>query len=162
VVELDISGNALLSIPNNITVALPKLKCFFLGGYPEDHPEYKNRFQALPNLSDLVDLEHLSVHDTVLTRVPSLPDSLQILRLDRCPIEHMPPKLPPNLTVLHLEGCPFLPGDLDHPQWLPDSIQELQHLQDLQLPDGSHVGEFFGAPLADLLLLQDKGEKKKS
>ncbi|KAL3938892.1 MAG: hypothetical protein SGBAC_006292 [Bacillariaceae sp.] len=153
VVELDLSGNSLLSIPDNISEALPNLQSFFLGGYPEDHPEYKNRFTTLPDLSDLVHLYHLSVHDTELKVLPTLPDSLAILRLDRCPMRctMMPPKLPPYLTILHLEGCSLLPGDLDHPHLLPKSIQELEYLQDLQLPDGSHVGEFFGTPLPELL-----------
>lgn len=159
VLELDLSGNALASIPDNIAVALPKLKCFFLGGFPEDHPEYKNQFTKLPNLSKLSELEHLSAHDTYLKEVPGLPDSLQILRLDRCPIEGMPSKLPPNLTVLHLEGCP-LPGDFDHPHLLPEPIKELRNLQDLQLPDGSHVGEFFGTPLPELLRQMDGDSRR--
>lgn len=148
--ELDLSGNALIDIPDNLALALPRLKCFFLGGFPAGRPECKNRFKSLPSLSELKELEHLSVHDTELEVLPNLPDSLQTLRVDRCPINEMPAKLPPSLAVLHLEGCP-LPGDLDQPHLLPKSIRELHLLQDLQMPDGSHVGDFFGTPLQELL-----------
>jgi hypothetical protein len=42
-------------------------------------------------------------------------------------------------------------GTLDHPECLPAQVRALTNLEDLQMPDGSHVGEFFGTPLGGLL-----------
>ena len=58
--------------------------------------------------------------------------------------------MPPSLRVLHLEGCP-LGGSLERPDNLPGEVRALTKLEDLQLPDGSHVGHFFGTP-RELLL----------
>ena len=77
---------------------------------------------------------------------------LHTLRLDRNPLREMP-TLPPSLRVLHLEGCP-IGGTLERPEDLPGPVRALAQLEDLQLPDGSHVGEFFGTPLGALLASQ--------
>ena len=75
--------------------------------------------------------------------------ALHALRIDRNPIKRLP-TLQPSLRILHLEGCP-LGGSLNRPEDLPSEVQALTLLEDLQMPDGSHVGEFFGTPLAALL-----------
>lgn len=144
IVELDLSGNGLTSIPANIGV-LKNLKCLFLGG--GDKPNTLD--EGLPSLASLHNLEHLSVHDTALRKLPGLPASLRTLRVDRCPLEEggFPEELPRGLTTLHLEGCP-LPGTLEEPGLLPAAVRQLVFLEDLQLPDGGHMGIFFGTPLA--------------
>ena len=146
--ELDLSGNGLDALPSNIHV-LENLKCLFLGGGEDGNA---NRVPQLPDLKSLSALENLSVHDTALRVLPSLPAGLKILRLDRCPLEPLDEKadLPVGLTTLHLEGCPW-PGSLERPELLPRAVKDLQCLEDLQLPDGGHVGVFFGTPLPELL-----------
>jgi hypothetical protein len=145
--ELDLSGNSLLQLPEGI-INLKSLRCLFLGGFPDGEPYRKNIIESLPSLALLTRLEHLSVHDTLLRVLPQFPVSLRTLRVDRCPLERLPDTLPP-LTTLHLEGCP-LPGTLERPDLLPDAVKELQDsLEDLQLPDGSHIGIFFGIPVAE-------------
>ena len=78
--------------------------------------------------------------------------SLRTLRLDRCPLDPdaFPEELPPGLITLHLEGCP-LPGTMEKPRSLPQAVKSLKNLEDLQFPDGSHIGAFFGTPLQELL-----------
>ena len=145
--ELDLSGNGFESIPWNVS-SLTNLHMLFLGG-----GENRNHLSAgLPSLSELKNLNHISAHDTDLPALPPLPASLRILRVDRCPLhlEAFPSQLPAGLTTLHLEGCP-LPGTLEDPQSLPDAVRALENLEDLQLPDGGHVGAFFGTPLKDVL-----------
>jgi len=107
-----------------------------------------NMLESLPQLKYL---EYLSLHDNQLTTLPELANCavLHTLRLDRNPLPELP-VLPPSLRVLHLEGCPLV-GTLDQPENLPVQVRALPCLEDLQLPDGSHIGEFFGTPLPSLL-----------
>eukprot|EP00747_Dinoflagellata_sp_TGD_P022441 gnl/TRDRNA2_/TRDRNA2_129112_c0_seq2.p1 gnl/TRDRNA2_/TRDRNA2_129112_c0~~gnl/TRDRNA2_/TRDRNA2_129112_c0_seq2.p1 ORF type:complete len:218 (+),score=17.55 gnl/TRDRNA2_/TRDRNA2_129112_c0_seq2:178-831(+) len=141
--ELDLSGNGLRSLPENLDV-LKNLTCLFLGGGLR--PNLLDT--GLPSLEALRCLEQLTVHDTALRVLPELPPQLQSLRCDRCPLEEdlFPRDLPSRMTTLHLEGCP-LPGSLDRPDLLPLSVRRLNLLEDLQLPDGGHMGLFFGTPL---------------
>ena len=154
VTELDLSGNMLRTLPTDFFASLASLKVLFLGGPgPKFSPEGRtcNILDALPPLGSLPHLEHLSLHDNSLTDLPELTSCavLQTLRLDRNPLKQLP-DLPPSLRVLHLEGCP-LGGTLERPGDLPAQVRSLAQLDDLQLPDGSHVGEFFGTPLGALL-----------
>jgi hypothetical protein len=154
VTELDLSGNKLRALPEDIFSCMRSLKVLFLGGPgPKFTPEGAscNQLSVLPSLADLVELEHLSLHDNSLTELPELAGCtvLRTLRLDRNPLRALP-SLPPSLRVLHLEGCP-LGGTLEHPDDLPPQVLALAQLEDLLLPDGSHVGEFFGTPLQSLL-----------
>ncbi|CAD7963792.1 unnamed protein product [Amoebophrya sp. A120] len=151
--ELDLSGCGLLALPESVS-RLTGLKCLFLGGVDaQNSSSSKNQFKALPSLANLKELEQLSVHDTNLQILPALPENkLASLRVDRCPLvaEDFPTELPRTLTTLHLEGCP-LGGSFDEPEKLPAAVKKLEGLLDLQMPDGSHVGEFFGTPLQELL-----------
>ena len=159
VTELDLSGNMLRSLPTDCFANLgAQLKVLLLGGPgPKFTPEGRtcNTLEALPPLSSLVHLEHLSLHDNSLTALPELRGctALQMLRLDRNPLRALP-ELPPALRVLHLEGCP-LGGTLERISDVPPQVRALTQLDDLQLPDGSHVGEFFGTPLGALLAAAD-------
>lgn len=155
VTDLDLSGNRLQALPPDVFASLGSLRTLFLGGPgPKFTPEGKtcNMLTALPPLTSLVHLEHLSLHDNQLTALPELDGcaALHTLRVDRNPLKELPPSLPPSLRVLHLEGCP-LGGCLDRPDELPAAVRALTRLEDLQMPDGSHVGEFFGTPLGALL-----------
>lgn len=143
--ELDLSYNGLSALPS--LEHLTNLRCLFLGGIVEGQPQLQNSLSSgLPTLLPLQNLEHLSVHDTLLPSLPELPPSLRVLRVDRCPLLSLPPHLP-ALTTLHLEGCP-LPGALDRPDLLPYAVKRLHgSLEDLQLPDGGHMGFFFGSPV---------------
>ena len=159
IAELDLSGNLLRTLPSDFFVNLNSLRVLFLGGPgPKFTPEGRtcNTLDVLPPLGNLVHLEHLSLHDNSLSELPELSGctALHTLRLDRNPLQVLP-ALPMSLCVLHLEGCP-LGGSLERPGDLPSSVRALQHLDDLQLPDGSHVGEFFGTPLTALLLAADE------
>ena len=155
--ELDLSGNALVALPDNIHI-LKKLRRLFLGGpAPGASPTGRpNRFLSLPSLAGLECLEALSVHDTALQALPPLPMSLRTLRVDRCPLQHSSLEeelmvLPP-LTTLHLEGCTNVHGTAERPDLLPRAIKRLEAcLADLQLPDGFHLGHFFGTPLSDAI-----------
>lgn len=147
--ELDLSGNGIKKLPESVT-NLKMLKCLLLGGHPPNQSDRKNVLHTMPSLSSLIHLQHLSVHDTDLQVLPSLPPCLQTLRVDRCPLQSLPATLPLSLTTLHLEGCP-LPGTYDRPDLLPNAVQQLVGLLDLQLPDGSHMGIFFGTPLGEML-----------
>mmetsp|Transcript_36867 Transcript_36867/g.42886 ORF Transcript_36867/g.42886 Transcript_36867/m.42886 type:complete len:259 (-) Transcript_36867:11-787(-) len=154
VTELDLSGNRLTSLPPDMFESMKCLRVLFLGGPgPKFTPEGAscNMLESLPQLKYLVHLEHLSLHDNQLTTLPELANCavLHTLRLDRNPLPELP-VLPPSLRVLHLEGCP-LGGTLDLPENLPVQVRALPRLEDLQLPDGSHIGEFFGTPLPSLL-----------
>ena len=159
VTELDLSGNVLQALPPDVWSNMGGLRVLFLGGPgPKFTPEGAscNVLEALPPLLDsLPHLEHLSLHDNSLTALPDLTGctKLHTLRLDRNPLRALP-DLPPSLRVLHLEGCP-LGGTLERPGELPAQVRALTQLEDLQLPDGSHVGEFFGAPLGALLATAD-------
>ena len=153
VTELDLSGNMLLALPVDIFESMAALRVLFLGGPgPKFTPEGAscNMLEALPPLN-LVQLEHLSLHDNELVRLPDLTSctALHTLRVDRNPLRELA-GLPLSLRVLHLEGCP-LGGTLERPNDLPPQVRALTQLEDLQLPDGSHVGSFFGTALADLL-----------
>lgn len=154
VTELDLSGNCLRNLPEDAFEIMKCLRTLFLGGPgPKFSPEGAscNMLETLPPLRNLVHLEHLSVHDNQLTTLPELLycTLLHTLRVDRNPLHELP-ALPSSLRVLHLEGCP-LGGTLDRPQNLPVQVRALFQLEDLQLPDGSRVGEFFGTPLRSLL-----------
>lgn len=154
VTELDLSGNCLRALPSDVFENMKCLRVLFLGGPgPKFTPEGAscNMLESLPPLQNLVHLEHLSVHDNQLTKLPELADCtlLHTLRVDRNPLRELP-DLPSSLRVLHLEGCP-LGGTLESPENLPIQVRNLSQLEDLQLPDGSHVGEFFGTPLRSLL-----------
>jgi len=154
VTALDLSGNRLRTLPPDVFERMPLLRILFLGGPgPKFSPEGAscNMLDTLPALNTLVHLEHLSLHDNQLTALPTLADctALRTLRVDRNPLRALP-LLPPSLRVLHLEGCP-LGGTLAHPERLPVQVRALSQLEDLQLPDGSRVGEFFGTPLGSLL-----------
>lgn len=155
VTELDLSGNRLLALPPNVFACLGSLQTLFLGGPgPKFTPEGRNcnMLSALPPMTNLVHLEHLSLHDNQLMELPetlAVCAVLHTLRVDRNPLKALP-ALPPSLRVLHLEGCP-LGGSLDRPEDLPSQVRALTQLADLQMPDGSHVGEFFGTPLSALL-----------
>ena len=157
VLELDLSGNMLRALPHDMFHGLGALRVLFLGGPgPKFTPEGRtcNVLEALPPMDALVHLEHLSLHDNSLTQLPELTAccSLHTLRLDRNPLRALP-DLPLSLHVLHLEGCP-LGGTLERPDDLPAQVRALPCLDDLLLPDGSHVGEFFGTPLGGLLTAQ--------
>lgn len=159
VTELDLSGNMLQTLPNDFFANLGSLKVLFLGGPgPKFTPEGRmcNMLKALPPLGRLVHLKHMSLHDNSLTELPTLNGciALQTLRLDRNPLRTLP-ELPASLRVLHLEGCP-LGGTLESIGDLPPEVRILTQLDDLQLPDGSHVGEFFGTPLGTLLGVADE------
>ena len=161
VAELDLSGNMLRALPPNFFASLGSLRVLFLGGPgPKFTPEGRtcNTLDALPPLGNLVHLEHLSLHDNSLTELPELTGcaALHTLRLDRNPLRVLP-ALPMSLRVLHLEGCP-VGGSLERPGDLPTQVRALPHLDDLQLPDGSHAGEFFGTPLGALLLAMEEVE----
>ena len=154
VTELDLSGNCLRELPSDVFENMKCLRVLFLGGPgPKFTPEGAscNVLESLPPLQHLTHLEHLSLHDNQLTELPDLAacTRLHTLRVDRNPLRDLP-ALPPSLRVLHLEGCP-LGGTLDRPGDLPGQVRALPGLEDLQLPDGSHVGEFFGTPLRSLL-----------
>jgi Leucine-rich repeat (LRR) protein len=154
VTELDLSGNLLRSLPPTFFASLGSLRVLFLGGPgPKYTPEGRtcNVLESLPHIGALPHLEHLSLHDNSLTELPELAGcaSLHTLRLDRNPLRGLP-VLPPTLRVLHLEGCP-LGGSLERPADLPAEVRALSQLDDLQLPDGSHCGDFFGTPLGALL-----------
>ena len=145
--ELDLSCNALVGIPEVGLEYLKELRSFFLGGIEEGDPPRRNSMvNGLPSLGSLTNLENLSLHDTDLRRLPKLPASLRELRVDRCPLDELPEELP-ALTTLHLEGCP-LPGTLERPELLPNAVKRLRNsLDDLQLPDGCHIGLFFGSEI---------------
>ena len=158
VTALDLSGNRLVALPAGFAASFRGLRVLFLGGPgpgSEGDPATANDLGgpgALPALDSLPALAHLSLHDTRVSRLPALPSSLRTLRIDRTPITELGPpgSLPAGLTTLHLEGCP-LPGTLPRPEQLPAAVRLLANLEDLQLPDGCHVGLFFGIPLPALL-----------
>ena len=158
VTALDLSGNRLVALPAGFAERFRGLKVLFLGGSgpgSDGDPATANDLggpDALPALGSLPALEHLSLHDTRVARLPTLPMSLRTLRIDRTPIAELGPpgSLPAGLTTLHLEGCP-MPGTLPHPEQLPAAVRILANLQDLQLPDGCHIGLFFETPLPALL-----------
>eukprot|EP01052_Picozoa_sp_SAG31_P004452 SAG31_NODE_184_length_20985_cov_28.867567_13_plen_228_part_00 len=163
VTSLDLSGNRLRALPPGFFAGLTSVQTLFLGGPgPKFTPEGAscNMLEMLPPLTNLIHLVNLSLHDNQLESLPELAGctALHTLRLDRNPIKALP-VLPPSLRVLHLEGCP-LGGSLDRPEDLPDEVQALTLLDDLQMPDGSHVGEFFGTPLATLLGADGERETK--
>lgn len=149
---------AVHALPHDMFTNLGQLRVLFLGGPgPKITPEGTlcNMLTTVPSsLSRLVHLEHLSLHDNNLTCLPDLHrcTKLRTLRLDRNPIRALPDLLPQSLQVLHLEGCP-LGGTLAHPEDLPAQVRALTQLEDLLMPDGCHVGKFFGTPLGRLLLL---------
>ena len=155
VTELDLSGNGLTRLPPDAFADMPRLRTLFLGGPgPKFTPAGAtcNTLRALPRLDHLVALEHLSLHDNDLPELPALAGcvALRTLRADRNPLRALP-ALPSSLRVLHLEGCP-LGGSPTRPGDLPPEVRALgDDLEDLQMPDGSHVGTFFGTPLGALL-----------
>eukprot|EP00928_Gymnodinium_smaydae_P028655 TRINITY_DN21800_c0_g1_i1.p1 TRINITY_DN21800_c0_g1~~TRINITY_DN21800_c0_g1_i1.p1 ORF type:complete len:234 (-),score=30.01 TRINITY_DN21800_c0_g1_i1:280-981(-) len=152
VVELDLSGNALVYLPDAFCQHLVHLRILYLAG-PADSTSC-NKLKTLPqSFSRLTCLEDLSLHDNALVELPPLIDlkSLQSLRLDRNPLQSLPGELPQSLRVLHLEGCTNLGGSLENVHALPEAVRALQSLDDLQLPDGGHIGTFFGTPLQELL-----------
>ena len=158
VTALDLSGNKLRELSVDIFVNFGNLRVLFLGGPgPKFTPEGAlcNMLESLPPVASLVHLEHLSLHDNNLTSLPELSSCtlLHTLRVDRNPLRTLP-DLPQSLRVLHLEGCP-LGGVLARPDELPAQVRALSNLEDLQLPDGAHVGAFFGTPLRTLLLASD-------
>jgi Leucine-rich repeat (LRR) protein len=147
VIELDLSGNRLHGEDGGLpygmfTSNLKQLRVLYLGGPgPKFTPEGAlcNMLSSIPSsIGNLSNLEHLSLHDNNLTALPEEMyqcSMLHTLRLDRNPIQSLPSKLPQSLRVLHLEGCP-LPGTLDHPDKLPNSVLALAAmLDDLLLPD---------------------------
>jgi len=160
VTELDLSGNCLRILPPNFFENMKNLRILFLGGPgPKFTPEGAtcNVLETLPSsVSYLAYLEHLSLHDNQLTELPNLSGCtlLHTIRVDRNPLRTLS-DLPASLRVLHLEGCP-LGGTLNHPENLPEQVRSLTRLEDLQLPDGSHLGEFFGTPLPSLLADQER------
>ena len=144
----DRSGNALVALPDGFGDALENLEVLHLGGPAGDAS--CNRLADVPAaLGRLARLRDLALHDNALTSLPPLHGcaSLATLRLDRNPLRALP-ELPPTLTALHLQGCP-LPGGSEELDALPAQVLALgPQLADLQLPDGHHVGSFFGTPLA--------------
>ena len=73
VTSLDLSGNRLKALPPDIFACLPSLQTLFLGGPgPKFTPEGKNcnMLDELPPLTNLLHLEHLSLHDNQLTELP--------------------------------------------------------------------------------------------
>lgn len=159
--ELDLSGNGLTRLPP--LASLRNLKRLYLGGAgpAENSGGQPNLLRSLPgDIDQLQYLEDLSVHDTKLEVLPGrLPDALRSLRVDRCPLRELPP-LPPGLTTFHLEGCD-LPGSYERPDLLPATVRELKKLEDLQLPDGSHMGIFFGTPLQEAVEAAAEKENDK-
>eukprot|EP00927_Polykrikos_kofoidii_P047753 TRINITY_DN42027_c0_g1_i1.p1 TRINITY_DN42027_c0_g1~~TRINITY_DN42027_c0_g1_i1.p1 ORF type:complete len:241 (+),score=30.25 TRINITY_DN42027_c0_g1_i1:159-881(+) len=152
VTELDLSGNRLIALPDKFCSHLGALRVLYLGG-PEGDP-LCNKLACLPqDMSGLTALEHLSLHDNALKELPPLSElkHLETLRLDRNPLECLPTVLPPSLKTLHLEGCSLLGGSIDDVWALPPAVRSLEMLEDLQLPDGCHVGTFFGTPLPEIL-----------
>ena len=143
---LDLSGNRLAALPANFASHLDGLVALFLGGPQGPAANVLAEPGAIPPLDTLVRLEHLSLHDTQLEALPALPACLTTLRIDRTRIRDLPAPLPPRLATLHLEGCP-LQGTSDRLDLLPPTVRSLENLDDLQLPDGTHVGAFFGTPL---------------
>ena len=159
VTALDLSGNRLTALPARFCESLRALRVLHLGGPPGDPS--RNRLTTLPDLQPLAHLEDLALHDNALRALPELAplQALRMLRLDRNPLGGLPP-LPAALQTLHLEGCP-LGGTLEAPEGLPAEVRALTGLDDLQLPDGSHVGAFFGTPLAELLADRRKAVEAK-
>lgn len=151
---LDLSGNRLATLPAEFATHLAGLVALFLGGPPGPTANSLAERGAIPPLDALVRLQHLSLHDTQVEALPTLPVCLTTLRIDRTRVRELPVPLPPKLATLHLEGCP-LPGTSDRLDLLPPTIRALEGLDDLQLPDGSHVGAFFGTALPELLIARE-------
>ena len=156
VTALDLSGNALqgAALPDDFFTCLaPQLRVLYTGGPAGD--ARCNRLTRVPlGLSACERLEDASFHDNALAQLPDMSglSRLHTLRLDRNPLEHVP-ALPPSLRTLHLEGC-HCGGSLDDVSELPATVREHEtrgEWVDLQLPDGSHVGSFFGTSVRGLL-----------
>ena len=89
----------------------------------------RNRFTSLPNLSGLTNLNTLSLtqnYDLVEVAVDNLV-SLEILRLDFCPITELPETIDQltNLRVLNVNQCKL--------SSLPDAMANLTSLQELHM-----------------------------
>ena len=154
VVHLDLAGNNLTSLPPSFTAHLgTHLVSLFLDG--------GGTLRTLPPLNTLRKLEELTLHDTRVAVLPLLPPSLKRLRLDRTDIRDIPAgALPVAMETLHLEGSPIA-GTYTKPQLLPAGVTMLAGWVDLQLPDGMHVGSFFGNALPELLLLSKQASALK-
>jgi len=157
VTELHLGGNCLLDLPEGFGLHLPLLRVLVLGGWVEGSEGSCNQLTSLPDsFAALRSLENLALHDNDLESLEenvfgSMPN-LRELRLDCNRRLRALPALPSGLQVLHLENCESLGGTIEAPELLPWSVQAIaNHLLDLQLPDGHHIGNFHGLSVAELL-----------
>ena len=107
--ELDVSGNQLTSLPENLPAQLQKLKVS------------RNRLTSLPkNLPD--QLQELDVSSNRLTSLPeNLPDQLQKLYVINNQLASLPENLPASLQQLHVSKNRLI----SLPENLPASLQQL-------------------------------------